>query len=157
MNPGSWTKKKKTPKFPKAATGKRKLTDMTKNEIEKKLDSAFSKFIRYKYSGNGYVRCYTCGAIHAVTDIDNGHYLSRALRWTRWDERNCRPQCAKCNRYMNGQHHVFRKNLVEEYGDEIISQMEYEATDWGQKLMPREWMLEKLAYYRKEVRRLEKE
>lgn len=154
MNPGSWSKKKKTPKFPKAAMGRRKLTDMSKNELEKKLDAAFSKFIRLKYAYGDHVRCYTCSSFAGVTSIDNGHYLSRALRWTRWDDRNCRPQCAKCNRYLNGQHHIFRKNLVAEYGEEVISQMEYEASDWGEKRMPAEWMLEKIAYYRAEIKQM---
>jgi hypothetical protein len=154
-------KPKKQPKFPKECgkfSTKKRPIDQSYSEIEKKLDSAFSQWIRLlAASGNGLCTCVTCGSMHHWKELDNGHYISRALRWTRWETMNCEPQCKKCNRYLDGQKHVFRRALVDQFGEETIARMEREATQWGEKKIAKELMLEKLDYYRAEVRKLRKE
>jgi hypothetical protein len=149
-----WRTVKKAPKFPKS-TGKVRPIDQSYSEIEKKLDAAFSQYVRLlAASENGYCRCITCGAFGAWKDLDNGHYISRAMRWTRWEPKNCDSQCKKCNRYLDGQKHIFRQALVNRYGEEAISIMEREATQWGEKRMAKEWMLEKLEHYKAKVKEM---
>ena len=43
------------------------------------------------------VRCYTCGKIIHYQKSDLGHYISRALMSTKYDEDNVRIQCWECN------------------------------------------------------------
>jgi len=130
---------------------------MDSRSLVKVLDIVFSRWIRLVNSENGYCYCITCGAPKDIKNIENGHYISRIMQLTRFEPMNCSPQCTYCNGALEGAKHLHRKALVEMYGEEAVSKMENDATIWGKKLMPKEWMLEKIKYYRAEVKRLEKE
>jgi hypothetical protein len=148
MNRGFWTKKK-APKFPKTPGARRTIETMPKRDLEKVLDQVFSQWVRKSSAGgNGLTKCVTCGTWKHWKDIDCGHYISRAMRRTRWEEMNCAPQCAKCNRFLDGQKHIFRAYLVGLYGEEPIKTMENDATVWGQAMHSEEWMQERIRYYR---------
>ena len=61
-------------------------------------DTVFSLYIRHKYANSdGHVKCYTCPKVLPITQMQNGHYISRANLSTRWLENSCRPQCPRCN------------------------------------------------------------
>ena len=109
----------------------------TISKLKKKLDAVFSKYIRAKYSKNGLVKCYTCNHWGEIKRMQNGHFNPRQHLATRYDERNCRPQCFACNMYYGGNPATFAKNLVEEYGEGIIKELEQSryqvfkvGTDW---------------------------
>lgn len=97
---------------------------MTKRStVVRKLDSIFSKYIRLKYAKAGKVDCYTCGVVKSVSEMQAGHFQSRAKYSVRWDEDNVRPQCAGCNMRNGGQQYVFGQRLNEErsgLADEIV-------------------------------------
>lgn len=66
------------------------------------LDMVLSLYIRHKYADkNGMVKCFTCPVILPIKEIQNGHYVKRSNRATRFLELNCRPQCPTCNQDHN--------------------------------------------------------
>jgi hypothetical protein len=89
---------------------------VTKVEI-KKLDVAFSKYIRNKYAKNGMVECYTCGRQYEVSKIQCGHFWSRKHQSVRWHEDNARPQCYSCNVMQYGRQFEFGNKLKIEIGE----------------------------------------
>lgn len=90
-----------------------------------KTDKWFSQYIRLKYADeNGIVRCYTCDTPHHWKELDCGHYVKRQHQETRFNENNCRPQCRKCNWFMQGNDVEFRKRLIEEIGEQKVLLLE---------------------------------
>ena len=96
----------------------------------KALDKLFSLFVRLSGADKeGLVRCYTCPYVAHWKKIHAGHYISRWYKRTRWDENNVRPQCFSCNIWRKGNAVVFRHNLVDELGRELVEQMEKTARE----------------------------
>lgn len=89
-------------------------------------DTYFSRYIRIKNSIDGNCTCYTCGVILPIKELDNGHYMKREHKATRYNEHNCRPQCKKCNgdTKHNGKQVEFRENLCNEIGEEMVIEIE---------------------------------
>lgn len=56
--------------------------------------------------------------------MQNGHYISRFFKYTRWELDNMRPQCFMCNMRLQGMPHIFRKKLVDELGEKRVVEME---------------------------------
>lgn len=105
----------------------RELKDeINSSDVMKLADLYFSRYIRLKHSSEGLCSCYTCGTIKDIKDIDNGHYLKREHKATRFHENNCRPQCKTCNgdTKHNGKQIEFRENLVNEIGIDAVEQIE---------------------------------
>ena len=92
----------------------KKLTPLPK--LVKKLDDVFQTFIRYRDD----FTCITCGKKYPRgerTQLHAGHFVSRGVYATRWDEENVNAQCAGCN-------------LKQSIGDvEVIHRYEV-ALDW---------------------------
>jgi hypothetical protein len=88
------------------------------SSLIKALDKEFSIFIRQRDSDeNGWGRCITCGAIKNWKESDNGHFISRAVYATRWNEQNCALQCKRCNGFRGGEQHIFSKEIDRKYGE----------------------------------------
>lgn len=119
---------------------------------KKELDKWFSLYIRYKYADKeGNVLCYTCTTKKKVKEIQNGHWIPRNILATRYEEKNCRPQCVGCNMFQNGKPDVFAVNLLREGVDiEKLQQLRYKVFK-----VDRFWYEEKIAYYKGEVRKFE--
>lgn len=127
-----------------------------KSYWEKKLDEIFSQYIRLNHSdSNGVCRCVTCGKPVFWKDIQNGHYMSRVYRSTRFDENNCRPQCMPCNVFLHGNISKYRKALVEELGGEMVDMIETKAWSITMKYTALEYE-EMYHMYKEEVERLRK-
>lgn len=87
----------------------------TAAKLKKELDFLFSRFIRLSHADKrGYVRCYTCGVRKHWKEIQNGHFIRRQYLATRFDPRNCRPQCVGCNIYGDGKMVEFSAKLEKE-------------------------------------------
>lgn len=94
--------------------------------LKKKADTLFSLYIRQKYADkDGMVKCYTCATVRHWKQMQNGHFVTRKYLGTRYDERNCRPQCFYCNfqKFGNGRPVEFAEGLVKEYGENIVSEL----------------------------------
>lgn len=110
-------------------------------QLEKDLDKVFSLYVRQKNADfRGNVKCYTCGkSVNWKVQCDAGHYIKRSHLGTRWDERNVKPQCKRCNKWLNGNQDEFAKRLVDEYGADILKEL------WKLKhkiFKPERWWLE---------------
>jgi hypothetical protein len=123
------------------------IEQKTKAQLERLADSEFSYNVRASAADDhGIVRCVTCGKPGRITDMDCGHYITRARKSVRWDKMNTGPQCPKCNRYLNGLAHEFRRYLVGRYGEEAIRGIEDKSRmESGET---RETLLIKIAFYR---------
>jgi len=100
-----------------------KLPVHTMKNPKRTLDQVFSKYVRFSNAKNGYVRCYTCNAVHPPEDVDAGHYVTRQHMGTRWDERNVKPQCRSCNRFKSGVSDEFALHLLKDYGEGILEDL----------------------------------
>lgn len=85
------------------------------------LDFAISQLVRRKYADSyGIIDCFTCNWRGDWKSADCGHYISRSHMGLRWDLRNLRPQCKKCNQMMHGNINEFTKNLEKECPESTI-------------------------------------
>lgn len=121
--------------------------ERTKNWYKKKLDTVFSLYIRNKYvDDRGLVTCYTCHKFGTVKELQNGHFVPRQYLATRWDDRNCRPQCYACNMLYNGQPSAFALRLERETPG-IVEELE------RLRKTTRQWTIEEL---KKEIDKYQK-
>ena len=122
----------------KKAVTKRTKTK-TQAQLKKELDRVFSLYIRAKYPKV----CYTCGKTD--TALQCGHFVSRQYLATRWDENNCRPQCAGCNIFGNGKPLDFEENLKRELGDHFVETMK--ASRHQSLKLDRHWYTDQIEIY----------
>ena len=85
----------------------------------KKVDTVFSQYIRLRASDyRGMGECYTCGSVRHWTEVDAGHFMSRACMSTRWDPNgNVQFQCKRCNGFRSGEQYLFSIHLDQQYGE----------------------------------------
>ncbi len=120
-------------------------------------DTYFSRYIRLKHSVDGQCTCYTCGTIKDIKEVDNGHYMKRAHKATRYHENNCKPQCKVCNgnTLHNGKQVEFRINLINEIGLNEVESIEFNSK---QSINANYfWYKDISDYYRNKVNELQKE
>ena len=121
-----------------------------------KADNYFSLFIRVRDAfQERYGYCITCNTFKDVKEMDCGHYIKRQHQSTRFNEMNCQTQCKRCNNFEQGANEIFRRKLVEKYGEEKVLMLEQE----GRKTVKRgKFELEQIAkYYKSECEILAKE
>lgn len=92
-------------------------------DIER-LDRVFSQYIRKRDCPNGIGRCITCGKIITPDTCDAGHYISRRITATRWNEANVHAQCIECNRFGYGKIDEYRQALIALYGVSVVAKIE---------------------------------
>ena len=140
-------KRRTSSKRPKTAL-KRKKKEKTISALTKELDTVVSRFVRLSRADpEGMVICYTCGHKAHYKKIHAGHYITRFFKATRWDLRNLRPQCFMCNIYRKGNAVIFRQNLVKEYGEEEIKEMEKSVDFLVRGGLRREYLQEQIAVF----------
>ncbi len=101
------------------------MKSLSFRQLQRKLDRIFSEYIRLRDSDEkGYCRCITCGTPHPWKEMDCGHYCGRRHLATRYHEMNCHAQCKHCNGFMEGQHFIYRRKLVEMYGEAAVQRIE---------------------------------
>ena len=84
---------------------------------KRKADDTFSLYVRQRDADeNGIVRCCTCNTPHHWKQLHCGHFQSRRYESTRYDEKNCGPQCPKCNTFNQGEQYKFSLYLNGKYG-----------------------------------------
>lgn len=97
-----------------------------KQKLIDKLDDLFQMCIRYRDN----FTCITCGRKFPVgerTQCHAGHFISRGVYSTRWDEENVSCQCAGCNlRQSHGDVEVinrYEKALELKYGKGTVDRL----------------------------------
>lgn len=103
---------------------RKKLTPLPK--LVKKLDDVFQTAIRYRDN----FTCITCGRKFPYgekTQLHAGHFISRGIYATRWDEENVNAQCAVCNLKQSFADveviHRYEAALKLKYGDGVIERL----------------------------------
>ncbi len=75
----------------------------------------------------GYNKCYTCSIVKhylETKELQCGHYWHGRLDF---DERNLRPQCSRCNKWLSGNLDNYTMNLIEEIGLDAVKQLRKDA------------------------------
>lgn len=118
----------------------RKEKDLIKKEIHK-LTKSFQKTeyqrlhnrawrlmsIKIRTTGmdkNGINTCYTCGIKKHFKELQAGHFFHDKLDF---DERNLKPQCQQCNKYLSGNLSIYALNLIKDNGQEWFEQLHKDA------------------------------
>ena len=118
--------------FPKFyQTNKKPKTKRQSSPIdlaEKRAWTWFSKYIRLRdcirtTGRKDMFKCISCGAITAFGSGDAGHFISRSYKATKFDERNVFGQCAKCNRFLQGQWDKMYEAIRDLHGQETIDDL----------------------------------
>ena len=102
-------------------------------KLKKEADKWFSKYIRLRDSLNGIAECITCGVQKPISQMQNGHFVSRTASKLRYSEFNCNAQCVGCNMFKQGEQYKYGKALDEKYGkgtaDKLMAQR-HETHKW---------------------------
>ena len=68
-------------------------------------------------------RCYTCGALHEIGELDAGHFIGGRKGENLLDERGVHAQCRKCNRFLHGNLVPYTLMMIHEYGEGIVDEL----------------------------------
>ena len=87
-----------------------------------KIDKPFHEYIRRRDADNdsGYCQCISCDKPIHFTESDAGHFISRGKLATRWDERNVKAQCRKCNRFEYGRQFEYSLKIGTELAEQLL-------------------------------------
>ena len=81
----------------------------------------FSRAYRQsKANAFGYCVCYTCGHIDHWKKFDTGHFIDRRYDSVKYNLLNVKPQCVRCNRLLDGNLQVYRKNIMLDYDVSVV-------------------------------------
>ena len=120
-------KAKKRELTAKAKEKRAKIREKKASSVSKlrdTLDQVFSKYIRLRDTdkyGNGY--CIDCGERIEWKNVQCGHFISRKMMATRWDEQNCQAQKDGCNMFQQGRQFEFGLGLDNLYGPGTAEQI----------------------------------
>ena len=127
------------------------------SKLKKELDKYFSLYIRLRDANEyGMVQCFTCGIVKEYNKgMQCGHFQSRRVMATRYDEQNCSAQCVACNMFRSGEQYRFGLNLDALYGEGTAEELEV-VSRFTIK-MSRSDYEEKIFYYKLTVKNLKKD
>lgn len=129
-------------------------------DLKKTLDKIYSKYIRMRdalitTSTLERAKCVTCNKVLPIKKMDAGHWRSRQYGATRYDERNVHAQCKGCNKFGNGMEEEHRRFIVGVLGEEVAEEL-YQLSRQSYHF-DKEWLKEKIKYYKEEVKFLEEQ
>lgn len=125
-------------------------------ELDTQLWDLFSLFVRLRDSnGDGYCRCFTCGAYKHWRKGDAGHGIPRQHLATKFDERNVHFQCKHCNGFQGGMREVYEREMNRRYGPntwDLMLLKSKQKVKWGR------WEYQQLiAHYQTKVAELKQQ
>ena len=117
----------------KRTSPKKKLPKQSKKKIstiKRKAWEVFSKHVRYRdcMEATGsmwYGECFSCGESKEFYQLDAGHFVPKHNN-NLFSERGVHAQCRRCNRRLSGNQLAYRRHLVELYGEEETTRLEFE-------------------------------
>lgn len=105
----------------------KKKKQKTPKQLKKILWQLCKQIIRKKYANSqGHWQCYTCSKLITENkDAHTGHFIPSSIcgALLRYDIRNLRVQCYRCNIWLTGNGSQFYKNLVEKEGQEYVDEL----------------------------------
>jgi hypothetical protein len=131
--------------------GPRDVNKKTVPQLQNTLWPLFAEYIKRNYAESDLCRCFTCNKVIRVGDRDcqAGHFIPRTKSPTKYDERNVRPQCSRCNEYGGGEWVEFERRLKDEIGRDAVEELKEESRKpWK---WDRSYLIEKIEYYKTEL------
>ena len=113
----------------------------SKIQLDKKLWGLLSKYIRLLRDVSE--PCISCGE-HKDT-YHAGHYITRAKKVIKFDERNVHKQCVKCNSFLEGNSAEYRVSLINKIGLSEVKNLEEIQNNLCK--FSTEWYEEKIKHY----------
>ena len=106
---------------------KKKAISMSK--LKKRVWATFSRFIRLRdclITTHTLERgaCITCGCVLLFKELQAGHFISGRNNSILFDEECVHAQCKTCNIIKNGNTLVYRRKILELYGDKYDEVLE---------------------------------
>jgi hypothetical protein len=93
----------------------------TRSDWMKEAQTAFNSYIRQRDDKSP---CISCGRHHSG-QYHAGHYLSVGARpELRFNEDNVHKQCSTCNTHLHGNLILYRANLIDKIGKEMVEWLE---------------------------------
>ena len=102
---------------------------MSTNALRKATIADFNKMIRAEAADDdGFCHCCTCDKVFrwdgGIKEAHSGHFVAGSTSGVVFDERNCHPQCPRCNYYMDGNQEVYSTFMLERYGPLVIAELQ---------------------------------
>lgn len=102
------------------------MKEITRSKLVKKLDLAFSTYIRLRDCDQKWnIICPLCWAKIPFKKAQNMHFITRACWMYRYDEMNCHAWCMRCNVMLHGNYIIYTRWMQKKYWipkiDEMIS------------------------------------
>ena len=99
-----------------------------RSKAKKKAWTQFSRFIRLRDSDEyGRAKCITCPAVKHWSEMDAGHFITRAKESTLFDERNVSCQCKGCNRFQGGKFFEHEQAIERKFGKGTVETLKIKA------------------------------
>lgn len=106
-----------------------KLENKDIKQLKKDAWKYTSIYVRSKDADfAGYQECYTCRQMKLWKEMDCGHYMHGKGDL---ELDNLKPQCVKCNKYLEGNLGLYAERLIEEYGLAWLQQLRYNVEKRG--------------------------
>ncbi len=100
---------------------------LTIGQIQKKLWVECKRIVRDIYKrGDGTYNCYTCPQTNLTgSNCQTGHFIPKSVcgAFLKYDLRNLRIQCFRCNCNLSGNGAIFYRNMVRDEGQEYVDQL----------------------------------
>ena len=107
---------------------KRKPRTKSLKQWKALADNVYSEYIRRKNADHdGIVQCVTCASSKYWKEVDNGHYFSRNKLGTRFEDKNCHPQCKACNVFRRGNYSAYAAFMYRKYTPEEMDWLEKQS------------------------------
>lgn len=100
---------------------------LTIGQVQKKLWKECRRIVSDIYKkGDGTWECYTCGQQNLQkSNKQTGHFIPKSVcgALLKYDLRNLRIQCFRCNCNLSGNGAVFYRNMVRDQGQEFVDEL----------------------------------
>lgn len=133
---------------------------VTTSRLKKDVWTLFSQYIRMrdclKTTGcASFGLCVTCGKRYHIKLLQAGHFISGRHNANLFSEKGTHAQCYNCNINLRGNSLVYRRKIIEMYGEGYDEILEKEASVIKQFTIPE---LEELKeHYKQEIKKMKGE
>ena len=124
-----------------------------KSSLDKILDIWYSRYIRLRDSDGEFGACCSCGFVDNIKNMDNGHFISRTKKATKYDERNTNLQCKRCNSYLKGNLIDYAIFLENKYGYGIVQELKENSKKLCK--LGDDFYEKNIQYYKRECKKLD--
>jgi len=124
-----------------------------KSSLDKILDIWYSRYIRLRDSDGEFGACCSCVFVDNINNLDNGHFISRTKKATKYDERNTNLQCKRCNSYLKGNLIDYAIFLENKYGYGIVQELKEKSKKLCK--LGDDFYEKNIQYYKRECKKLD--